>query len=46
VMDVTVGRGAAIGIAAAVLVLLAALWFVLPLPVRRAAERAEHHPGR
>lgn len=41
VLDVTLGRGAAIVFAVAVLVLLGGLWFALPLPVRRAAERAE-----
>ena len=46
VLDVTLGRAPAIWIAAAVLVLLAMLWFVLPLPVRRAAERVERGSGR
>lgn len=34
VLDVTVGRGAALVIAAVVAVLLFVLWFVVPLPVR------------
>lgn len=41
VLDVTLGRGTAIALSVAVLVLLGALWFVLPLPVRRSAERSE-----
>lgn len=42
VLDVTLGRGPAIGLASVVLLLLVTLWFVLPLPVRWAAERADH----
>lgn len=41
VLDVTLGRGPAVGLSALVLLLLVGLWFVLPLPVRRAAERTE-----
>ncbi|MGQ0573292.1 MAG: DUF6328 family protein [Pseudonocardia sp.] len=39
VLDVALGRGTAVAITAPVLGVLVALWFVLPLPVRRAAER-------
>ncbi|MGE3286539.1 MAG: DUF6328 family protein [Pseudonocardia sp.] len=45
VLDVTLGRGPAIVIAASVLVLLVLLWFVLPLPVRRAARAASRSEG-
>lgn len=40
VLDVTLGRAAATVIAAAVFLVLVGLWFVMPLPVRRASERA------
>jgi hypothetical protein len=39
VLDVAIGRDRAIPIAAVVLVVLLLLWFVLPLPVLRRAER-------
>lgn len=41
VLDVSLGRTEAMWLAAAVLLLLVGLWFVLPLPVRRSAERSE-----
>ncbi len=36
VLDVAIGRGLAVAIAAAVGLMFAVLWFVLPLPLRRA----------
>lgn len=40
VLEIALGRALAIPLAGTVLVVLVGLWFVLPLPVRRAAERA------
>lgn len=45
VLDVAIGRDLAVPIAAAVGVVLVGLWFVLPLPVLRRAERDHGDPG-
>jgi hypothetical protein len=46
VLDVAVGRSFAFWASGSVGVMLVALWFLLPLPVRARNEQALHGPGR